>query len=101
MRRYLHCYAEGRENQWEAICLDLDIAVQGESLAEVVADLFDAVKLHLEHVATLPDAERSRFERRAAPISLRLRFLWLALRSLLSRDGPDKGFAEFVMPRAA
>jgi hypothetical protein len=101
MGRYLHCYAEGRENQWEAICLDLDIAVQGGSLAGVIEDLSGAVKLYLEHVATLPEAERGRFERRVAPISLRLRFLWHALRSVLRRDGPDKGFAEFVMPRAA
>ena len=27
--RILHCYASGRDGEWEGICLDLDIAVQG------------------------------------------------------------------------
>ena len=31
----LRCYAEGRDGSWEAICLDLDIAVQGGSFEGV------------------------------------------------------------------
>ena len=35
MARLLRCYAEGRIGKGEAVCLDLDIAVQGRS-ADVV-----------------------------------------------------------------
>jgi predicted RNase H-like HicB family nuclease len=51
--RSLHCYAEGRNGDWEAICLDLDIAVQGGSFEEVFGSLREAISLYLESVADL------------------------------------------------
>ncbi len=45
MARTLRCYAEGRDDSWEAICLDPDIAVQGESFAEVVDSLNEAISM--------------------------------------------------------
>ena len=35
MDRMVRCYAKGHTGDWEAICLDLDIAVQGESFEDV------------------------------------------------------------------
>ena len=35
MRKLLRCYAERHHGQWEAFCLDFDIAVQGSSFEEV------------------------------------------------------------------
>ena len=46
--RSLRCYAEGRDGDWEAICLDLDIAVQGSSFEEVFRSLQEAISLYLE-----------------------------------------------------
>ena len=51
----LHCYATGRDGDWEGICLDLDIAVQGSSFEEVARSPRDAVSLYLESVSSLPD----------------------------------------------
>ncbi|WP_372523725.1 DUF1902 domain-containing protein [Sulfuricaulis sp.] len=41
-RLVLHCYAEKRDNQWQAFCLDLTLAAQASS--------FDEVKHKLEHM---------------------------------------------------
>ena len=53
MARILHCYAEGRDGDWEAICLELDVAVQGGSFEEVFRSLREAIALYLETVADL------------------------------------------------
>ena len=58
--RNLLCYASGHGHDWEAICLDLDIAVQGQSFDEVFNDLNEAIALYLESVRELPEAERAR-----------------------------------------
>lgn len=99
--RTLHCYAEGRDDEWEAICLDLDIAVQGESFEEVFASLREAIALYLESVADLPETERHRLLHRPAPTTVRMRFLLHALRFLLMRRNGDRLHHQFTMPLAA
>jgi predicted RNase H-like HicB family nuclease len=80
-----YCYASGREGAWEAICLDLDIAVQGRSFEEVSALLEEAIVLYLETVSDLPEAERVSFISRPVPFWTRLGFaiqaFWSALRA--------------------
>lgn len=66
--RTLHCYASGRDGDWEAICLDLDIAVQGESFEIVQRSLQEAVALYLEAVADLPADQRRHLLHRPAPL---------------------------------
>lgn len=83
--RVLYCYASGREGAWEAICLDLDIAVQGTSFEDVSALLQEAIGLYLETVKDLPEAERAAFLSRPVPFLTRLGFaieaFWSALRA--------------------
>ena len=67
----LQCYAYRRGQQWHAICTDLDIAVDGESLHAVVASLETCIDLYLERVAELPAEERERFLTRRAPWRVR------------------------------
>jgi predicted RNase H-like HicB family nuclease len=99
--RTLHCYAEGRDGGWEAICLDLDIAVQGESFEEVYRALDEAIAAYLETVHDLPESERRHLLRRKAPITVRLSFLFRAVRTILfGRDG-DPQYADFTLPAAA
>ncbi|WP_256445687.1 hypothetical protein [Skermanella sp. TT6] len=43
MRRAFACIAEGRDGEWEAFCLDLDLAVAGTSFEEVYRDLNKAI----------------------------------------------------------
>jgi hypothetical protein len=86
--RTLHCYAEGRNGAWEAICLELDIAVQGSFFEEVFSSLQHAISLYMGGVANLPSGERGGLLHRPTPLWVRLRFVTHALCCLFS-DGED------------
>ncbi len=96
----LSCYAEDKPGQWGAFCLDFDLAVQGESFEDVYRDLKIAIEMYLEYVEGLPAEERDSFLQRKAPLSLRLGFLWFAIRSTLfgKSENSDKSHAEFLLP---
>lgn len=101
-KRTLHCYASGTDGDWEAICLDLDIAVQGDSFDEVRESLLKAVALYLEAVAALPTERQRRLLHRPAPFGVRLKFVGHALRSLAKADdGNGRYHHQFTMPLAA
>jgi len=89
MNRVLTCCAEGRGDQWEALCLDLDIAVQGRSLHEVYESLNDAVIQYLEYVHTLPAEEQKRLLYRRVPLRVRLHWIWYGLRAAFGRRRDD------------
>ncbi len=61
------CYAYGSDENWEAVCVDLDIAVFGASASEVEEALDRCIQMYLERVADLPAAERRRFLTRKSP----------------------------------
>lgn len=98
--RTLHCYAEGRDGDWEAICLDLDIAVQGGSFEEVFRSLQQAISLYLETVTDLPPQEQRALLHRPAPFPVRLKFLTHALRGLFAGSDGDRQRHQFTMPLA-
>lgn len=100
MVRVLRCFAEGRDGEWEAICLDLDIAVQGRSFDEVFHSLDDAIRLYLESVQTLPEHERKHLLERPAPFSLRLKFLSQAVRALVRDRGSAYSQHQYTVPVA-
>ena len=101
--RKLTCYAWGKPGDWEALCVDYDIAAQGTSLEEVRRELADAVETYLDYIADLPENEQAAFLNRKAPASLRIRLELLsrayAVRSLLKRQTNDKGrnLTAFIM----
>lgn len=99
--RRLRCYAEGRNGDWEAICLDLDIAVQGGSFEEVFTSLQEAISLYLETIAELPPKEQISLLGRPAPLIVRLKFLGHALRGLFDGGAGDRQWHQFTMPMAA
>ena len=75
----LQCYAYRRGQRWHAICADLDIAVDGESLRAVEASLETGIDMYLARVAELPAEERGRFLARRAPLPVRASLaVWLA-----------------------
>jgi hypothetical protein len=99
--RTLHCYAEGRNGDWEAISLDLDIAVQGNSFEEVFSSLQNAISLYLESVTGLPPPERRALLHRLAPFPVRFKFLTHALRGLFVATDGDRQRHQFTVPLAA
>lgn len=101
MARTLHCYAEARDGGWEAICLDLDIAVQGDSFEEVYHALDEAIAAYVETVNDLPESERRHLLRRKAPILVRLSFLLRTVKTILLGRDSDPHYADFTLPAAA
>ena len=101
MTRALHCFAEGRDGDWEAVCLDLDIAVQGASFEDVFRSLPEAIDLYVEAATELPDEDRKRLLDRPAPLHVRLKFLALAFKTLFREPArQDKQYHQFTMPAA-
>lgn len=98
MLKTIRCYAEGRPGHWEAFCLEFDIAVNGPSFEAVYRDLHKAIGMYLETVSHLPEVDRDQLLHRRAPLGLRLKFLWFALRhAFTGRGDGTKRRAEFTL----
>ncbi len=98
------CFASGRDADWEAICLDLDIAVQGRSFEDVQASLSQAIMTYLASLDGESPAVRDALLKRRAPLRVYARhlgsFVWFALRHALGFGGVGSGRAEtgFIAP---
>lgn len=67
------CFAHGRENDWEAMCVDLDIAVQGTSFDDVKARLTNAVMSYAQDAMREDPVTAERLLRRRAPLHVRVK----------------------------
>ena len=76
------CYVHGRGGVWHAICVDLDIAVDGASRRIAEESLAAAIDMHLEWASELPREERARFMARRVPWRTRI---GLAARTRIGR----------------
>jgi len=84
--RSLQCIAYRTQDIWRAICLDLEFAVQGDSLNDVRVMLVDAIQSHVEQVMTLDEPARSRLLNRSVPLQVRAKFaIRLFLATLFDR----------------
>lgn len=98
MHRSYMCVAKGRENDWEAICLDLDIAVQGESFDEVRATLLSALRTYIQDAEAEAPHVRDQLLNRRAPWHVRLKVgVMLFLSSIM--DGRNDGDHQFEAHR--
>jgi hypothetical protein len=61
------CFAHGRESDWEALCIDFDIAVQGRSFDEVKSMLDGAVASYVDDARLETPNVRDRLLKRRAP----------------------------------
>jgi|SRR6516164_115898 hypothetical protein len=97
--RVLRCYAVSREaRSWEAICLDLDIAVQGDSFADVSRKLGEAIRSYVEYVVTLPEEDRERLMHRRAPWHIRFKFVSGTILTMLFHRPDGGGRQSFGLP---
>lgn len=94
------CFAHERDGDWEGICLDFDIAVQGHSFEEVKAGLEEAVVTYVEDALREEQPVARRLLCRAAPWYVRLGYLMhFFFATLFRRDGEYRH--AFNMPCAA
>lgn len=91
----LRCMAKGRDGEWWAICVDLDIAVDGESFQEVKDRLDAAIEQYVESVLELPEQDQARLLSRRAPRYLRAQFVLLSWLTKL-RGGNDGQHRQFT-----
>ena len=71
----LRCFAEVRDGAWQAICIDLGLAAQGDSLAEVRQKLDAQVKEYVSDALGGVDREHAGYLlRRKSPFYLRARY---------------------------
>ena len=61
------CFAHGRDGAWEAICVDLDIAIQGSSFDEVRDLLNSAVSTYIVDAEQEEPEVRDQLLSRVAP----------------------------------
>lgn len=83
MREVL-CYAYGYEGHWQAICVDLDIAIEGRSRREVEDAMNRAVRSYVEDALKESPAARDRLLKRRSPLWVRAK-MWLWLQIYLFR----------------
>lgn len=69
--RMLRCYVHGSRDQWEGLCVDLDIAAQGNSPAEVMGRLGEAIQMYVEAALEEAPADAERLLNRRAPWHVR------------------------------
>lgn len=76
MKKYMSCVARGNDDHWLAVCLDLDIMVEGTSLEEVQETLRYAVRTYIEDAMKEDEPSRTGLLNRRAPFFVRLAWTW-------------------------
>ena len=80
MRSFL-CFARGHDSEWEAVCVDLDIAVQGRTFNEVQQALEDAVISYVGAAHAEDPETCSKLLNRRAPLWVALLWTWRVLKT--------------------
>lgn len=99
----LLCFAHGRDSEWEAICVDLDIAVTGRSLGEVSDLLERAVSSYIEDAKKESPETCKQLLLRRAPLRVELSLLFRMFISAVSqffrrRNHMSEFEARFTIP---
>lgn len=76
----VRCFAEPIGNLgWQAFCIDLDLAAQGESFEDVREKLDSQIEHYVRDAVVGPDKQfRDQLLSRKSPLSLRLRYYRIA-----------------------
>lgn len=103
MKHDLLCIVHGHASEWEAICLDLDIAVTATSIAEAKRSLRAAVHDYIMAANEESEPHRTALLSRRAPLSVRLgwglRIACAALSGvILGAKSNDEETGQFVVP---
>ena len=90
-KRMLRCYGERKGNIWQAFCVDLNLAVQGNSLQEVQSKLHQQVSSYLYDALEGEDKEYAeQLLNRKAPLYFWIKYYYCKL--LCGFDGARKDF---------
>ena len=100
MNKKLLCYASGHETQWEAICVDFDLAAHGQSFKEVQERLSDMIRTYVEDALKEDERTSARLLERRAPLALRIKLAAKLLWNILSNRNGKNGdyYAGYDIP---
>lgn len=96
----LRCYAEKKGNQWQAFCLEFDLAVQSDSFASAKKKLEQQIKSYVYDALVGEDKEFAyQLLNRKAPLSMYARFhlghfLHVISKLFKKNDSTHKQFCE-------
>jgi hypothetical protein len=93
-------YAEGSGDEWEALCIDFDIAVQGTSEQDVMKKLRDGVSDYVKYIHSLPEKEQRQFLNRRIPRRLQAAIFFKMLYAWFCRRRDYKERHSFSVPCA-
>jgi hypothetical protein len=77
------------KDRWEALCLDLDLAVEGGSLEEVRLTLNSSIATYVEDALKEEPSTRDALLHRRAPLWVRAAWLWPFIVRTLFGNKPD------------
>ena len=78
MSKTLQCYVYGHATNWQAICIDFDIAVHGSSQQQVKDRLTASVNLFLRDLLDLPLRDQRHLSQRKSPWHTRTKLACMA-----------------------
>lgn len=78
MTKTLRCYANGHGSNWQAICIDIDIAVHGRTQQQVKDRLTASVNLFLRDLLDLPLEDQRHLLQRKSPWHTRTKLACMA-----------------------
>lgn len=82
----LRCYIERKEGYWQAFCIDLCLAVQGDSQAEVRRKLHEQIHDYLSDIIEGEDQPyAAQLLKRKAPLSQIARYHYISFMCLVKR----------------
>ena len=91
------CYAEQEDNYWVAVCLNFNLAAQGDSFEEVKVKLEAMIAEYVFDALVGQDkAYAAQLLSRRAPLSVWLKYRFIKLKSTVLH-GPGRVFDE-IMP---
>lgn len=97
--RVFRCYAYGTDGNWQGICVDLDIAVQGRNFKEVLDLMGQAIESYVDDALAETPYDADRLLARRAPWYVRARLALSSAIHILRMDRDDDQLtANFDVP---
>lgn len=85
--RKVRFFAEKVGSQWQAFCVDLNLAVQADTLPEAKEKILSMVRSYVELAKEQNDPQHQRdMLFRAAPLSIQLRYWYVWVRCHLAKN---------------
>lgn len=103
MRKPFHvrCYAKREQGLWVAVCIDLCLAAQGDSIDEVKRKLEAQINEYVHEALTIDREHAKQLLSRKAPLFSRLEYYWIRVQQRLepkrkAHSVPRCAFEELV-----